>query len=348
MGDDRPVTYVDEVTGMVIYRASGTGNCIKGLVASRLGVTPEAHPDWLLEKFDQGNRAEPIILKRFTDETGWKLLDPHDATSYKDLGGMVCREAHDNQFTLEIPVGSKVLIRCHLDGIGYCYADQVGEDGGSRVGETRVVEVKAFAQSTWDKYVRQGIMAFPYYSTQLAIQMYGTGLGAVFIVALKDEDGELTDQWKIDYFDEPPVNMGAIKAKVAKVEGYVARGEMPGCDWNQYPCQYYFLHDEPEVSEPTELGSGVESDMFDTACQEYVKGQALEKEGKALKKKFGDIIKKWFDDAGKKGEKVETGRYRVTDVVMHKDEYVMPAYEMRYPKITPIEKPGDDDKDGGK
>lgn len=330
MGDDRPTTYVDEATGLVIYRASGTGNCIKGLVASRLGLTPEDHPDWLLDKFAEGVKAEPIILDRFAKETGWKLLDPHDPGSYANLGPMVSRNPHDDQFLLEIPVGSKVIIRCHLDGIGYCYMDR----SNGRMGQTRVVEVKAFGKTYWDKYLKQGIMAFPYYSAQLSIQMYGTGLPGIFVVAQKDADGELTGEWNIDYYDEPPVSMGSIKAKIAKVESHVARGALPDCDFNQYPCQFYYLHDDGGEPAPvTEIGEGVMSDMFDTACEGYLRGQALEKEGKALKKANGDIIKQWFDDEKKKGEKVESGRYEVQDYVEQRKDVTIPGYELRYPKI---------------
>src|SRR5262245_29947759 len=95
MSDSRPPVYRED--GKTVYRASSVGMCIRSLWAYRQGMTPAETPDWLLEKYEQGNVAEPQIL---------------DWVEKKYAGAVYHRQ--DN---IEIGVGDKIVIRGHPDGI---------------------------------------------------------------------------------------------------------------------------------------------------------------------------------------------------------------------------------------
>lgn len=271
MGDDRPNVYMED-DGTVIYRASAMGNCIRSLVASRMGIEPMPHPDWLLEKFDQGNLNEPIILKMLENK-GWFI--------YPD--------GENGQMEVEIPVGTGVKIRGHLDGVGFLNVETAttpGDWGPIKV--DHVVEAKAFGMDSYDRYMKQGIHAFPYYVDQATIYMTAMGMPMVFVVGVKDADG-VVDRIGITRFIETPGNIGRIKAKVAKVEALAKKGELPPCDYQQYPCQYYLLHEDTEADRVAEVGEDLEVDLLLT---NYVRGQELERQAKELKGPAGEQLKK--------------------------------------------------------
>lgn len=315
MSDDRPNVYVEN--DVAIYRASSVGNCVKGLVAARLGMEPGPHPDWLLEKFAQGNVNEPIILMM--------LEENHHVSMWTDLeleaAGYVL---DDGQVLVELPVGSGVRIRGHLDGIG---------DDGDVV---YVVEAKAFGESFWDKYDKEGITGFPYYSAQLAIYMAATGLPGLFVIGRKDTDG-VVNEIRVTHFDEPPVNVGLVKAKVAKVERAAASGELPGCDVKQYPCQWFHLGGE--CREGGDRGAGLEESEdleLDLLASQYRQGKKLEKQGQDLYKPAGEGLMKLFEERGwvEKGQGVKTKTYEAVMVVEERKGYEVKAGVRRYVKIV--------------
>ncbi len=278
MGDDRPNTYVED-DGTVIYRASSLGNCIKSLVASRLGMEPMPHPDWLLEKFEEGNTNEPVILKMLED-AGWGYSD-------------------GAQLEVEIPVGKGIKIRGHLDQIGF--------DGLADSPSDHVVEVKAFGKSFYEKFMKQGIMGFPYYVMQLAIYMAATGMPAAFVVGVKNDEG-VVDRIGINFYELKDLGgIGAVKAKIARVEQWVKKGELPPCDYDQYPCQFYYLHEEEE--KPEVVGEDLELDMLVTG---YIVDRDLEKKHGLLKKEFGESILKLMRTRGVTA--IDRGRYEVKTV----------------------------------
>lgn len=292
MGDDRPNVYVED--GVVIYRASSLGNCIRSLVASRLEMEPLPHPDFLLKAFDEGNRNEPVILAELANR-GYVLEHTGDG----------------EQLETEIPIGDKIRIRCHPDGIGYANLD-----AGSR----RVVEVKALARSTWDKFHSKGLDEFPYYKMQVSIEMHSTGLPCLFVVGLKNPDRDnLCDQFVVTLIDKPPIPLNVIKAKVIKVESLAKKGELPSCDFNQYPCQFVHLHEDEEAG-TGEIGVDLEIDLLLT---NYVRGQELEKEAKALKAPASEQIKKILESRGV--EKIERLKHVISTVSRANTSYDVPG-----------------------
>lgn len=248
MGDDRPSVYYDEaeLVGKFVYRASALGNCIRGLVASRMGMEPESHPDWLLKRFQEGHDREPEIL-RHVQENEWhgyrmKMLDPNDQGSYAGLAHVIGQ--HDGQFQGEIPVGQQAIIRVHLDGIAQVYSAPV--EGEVKVGQKVVVEAKAFGPDYWKKWVKHGIEGFPGYVMQLTIEMEAAGLPGLFVVARKDRDGDEGVAGEIVEYDSvmfyhSPGSLAEAKMRVMKVEALAGKGGLAECDMKQYPCQWYWI-----------------------------------------------------------------------------------------------------------
>lgn len=339
-GDNRPSVYEED--GIWVYRASAIGNCLKNLVAHRLEMGASEHPDWLLKAFDEGKKNEPIILQMLKDEGEFKFLDEYELTM-RGIAGNTIRMVN-GQFEAVIPIGKSAMIRGHTDGIVQRFVKTAEWDSGDR----RVVEAKAFAKSFYDKYKKLGLAGFPYYVAQVSSYMHATGLPCLFVVGLKDEHGVVQSIEK-EYIDTPPMSIGQLKAIVAKVESCAAKGELPGCTYEQYPCQFFWLHEKPEAKEGMSVDD-VEEVLLESLGQQYLEGQATEKEGKKKKKIAGDAIKEWFDEKREDGEgkvlginTVETSKYTIEDFRVPMPESTRPAYELRYPKIT--EKKEDKTKD---
>ena len=320
MGDDRPSVYQEGEK--LVIRGSATGHCIKALVAHGLGLSPSDHPDWLLEKFAEGDEGEQPILDLVAEKYNMVISD--------------------QQKEYEIPVGSKAVIRCHIDGIG--------TQTVSGVGYEVVVEAKAITESTLKVLENKGIEEMAYMAVQLSIEMAATKLPGLLACGIKDDEGKVVSLQTFS-FDTPPVSLGKIKAKVLKLVGLIDEGVLPSCDYAQYPCQFYFLHEGEAVHKKKDVERVGEDDEaeWDQAASQYSSANRAEKQIKERKEEARDRLAKLFDQRGEKGGKVETAGYVINDVVVERkggvdekklkeggidpDEYRKPGYEMRYPKI---------------
>lgn len=352
------------VTGLVVYRASSLGHgCIRSLVASRMGVDEEAPPDWLLERYDEGTVSEGVILNRAFDRGGdvdmpvgdWKMLSAADASSYlRRLGSEDqfphCRvEMRDTtgQFTYEIPCGKGIVIRGHLDGVAELFAQKIAK-GPVSLGRRANVEVKALGESMLADWKRKGIEAFPGYAWQVSLGMYALGgkdaLPTLMLVGEKLVDGKGEDrEFKgiggIDtvLIEEMPVGIGKIKARVAKIEA-MARGELPACDKNAYPCPHYFLHDgetrdSGEYNLPVVKAGDVEEELVD-AITAYQAGGLAEKKGKAAKDAAKKVLDKLVEQLGVQGGgrvEMSTGVLEWKVEVVAGGTFERKEYTKRYP-----------------
>lgn len=331
MADNRPPVYTEN--GKTVYRASSVGMCIRSLWAYRQGMTPAETPEWLLEKYEEGNVAEPIILDWIE----------------KKYGGTV----YHRQDNIEIAVGANIIIRGHPDGV-------FKQPGAS---SEQVVEVKALSRSMYKKWMK-AYMAdsikteFPYYATQISLYMAHYDLPLLFVVGIKDESGELEKDHngsivcEVFTFDRPPYKLREIKVKLIQLQK-MGR-EMPMCDVSIFPCPFYFLHDEADIvmSDDAFLGQ---------MARAYFQALGLEKKAKEDKARAAEYIAKTMDDLGLEGEKVEAhdeqgNKWRITDVIVKPkeipdpekikadgkwDEYKKLTRGSRYPKVTMEEKDGD-------
>ena len=228
MADNRGNVYVDP-SGVVVYRASGLGGCIRGLVAARLGYIPQAWPDTTLRAFAEGNLHEDDILRRLDEQHGWQITG--------------------QQRRVEKEVAANVIIRGHID----CIATQ-----GST---SRVADAKAMSADTWKSWVRYNFEKFPKYGYQLGFYMIALDLPGM--MACKNRN---TGELDIALFDVLPVTWEEITERVLTIEHWAARNELPPCDTTfKWGCIWSYLHeDEDQADHVIE-----QDDTLDALAQTY-------------------------------------------------------------------------------
>ncbi len=276
MGDDRPNVYEEE--GVWVYRASAAGRCERELWAYRTGMTPTAHPDWLLKAFQEGHDNEDAILKV--------------------VGGVTMA-----QRVIEIPVGKGVMFRGAIDG----YQES----------SKKLVDAKAFAESTYyTKWLKTGIRGFPGYTAQM--RLYGAGLelqglelnGLIMAIGIKDDDGVVQKVKQFQYsFDDLPVTLRDLKRKVMRIEAAAVSGEMPPCvEPLQYPCSFFFIHDEKEIMVS-------DNEFLELMANKWRAAKVREDAAKKDRDEAGAMILSTLDEMEReKGEAVQVGDWVVSDV----------------------------------
>lgn len=259
IGDNRPPIYDDGEIRVV--RASSVGGCLRSLAAWGQGVdgNQENVPVAMRRAWAEGHRNEPIILNLLrTRELGvkdrmgqetfeeWRPLDAYDVemqgyATFEDTGQA------KGQGRVVVPFHSltpKVEIRAALDGVSRVFKSKVGK--GLDKGTVAVVEAKAFSEATFQKWWKHGLEPFPYYQWQVSVQAHGTGLPVLFVVGVKDDEGVVQDI-VTDFYPEPPMSLGALKARVMKLGKLIDKGDLDfQCDYRMFPCPHYFLHDDEE------------------------------------------------------------------------------------------------------
>jgi hypothetical protein len=261
IGDNRPPIYDDD--GIRVFRASGLGNCDRSLVAWGMGIEGDQQaPPTIRRAWAEGHRNEPIILNLLrTRELGtkdregrtitesWKILDSYDIDIALQ-GKVYWSEEKDGvqQPRLRLPfhgLSTPSEIRMALDGVVEVHS--TGEGSEWDLGEVAVAEAKAFSEGTYAKYRRHGLAAFPYYETQVAIQMHATGEPVLFVIGIKDDQGVVQDI-VTDVYVDLPMSLGKLKARVAKINRLIDAGsvDFPCPMPLMYPCPHLFLHDEDE------------------------------------------------------------------------------------------------------
>ena len=228
----KPDVYVEN--GVAVYRASALASCQNRLLMARLGYEGAAPPEKMQARFNAGHDHEPLILAKL-----------------ESFGTVV----YDRQGSIELPVGKSAMVRGHIDGL--CAGDvYVTSINGRKLDEGTIIQVdglvivdaKAFAVSTWEKWQGNYWRDFDYYSFQ---QMaYAIGYGAVgILMACKNKN---TDEHSFDYWtvDAMPVTKADILKKVMAIEKMAAQGEtalfeLP-CNPVSYPCPYWMFHDDAD------------------------------------------------------------------------------------------------------
>lgn len=357
--DNRSAVYQDEETGLWVFRGSGLGSCFSHLVRCGLGYTPAAPPANLLDRFQEGNVAEPVILKWLNDHGGVRV---EDDWYLEDRYTVV-----DGQVELEIPVGKTAVIRLHPDGIGTIYkTTEEDRAQGMETGSNVVLEAKAFGPDYYKKWKREGIEGFPFYRWQVSAEIAASGFPCVFIIGQKDEKGVVySDACERFYIPEPPVPLPQLKLRVMRVLKAIEDGDIPECDWAMYPCGFWQEHDTEQgvwakVKGIDAATVDVEIDLLASLAEQYELGKKMEKDGEAKKKAASKGIAVAFDSANQKGETLTAKGYQVTDHIeprkgkvdwealiegeveglkvteAMKDKYREDGYDVRYPKIKQV------------
>lgn len=352
-----------------VFRASGLGGCDSALVRAGRGEVGRSAPGWMLERYQEGHDFEALILTRYGLGLAGHRRGPVHARNWRMM---------DGQYEIEFPVGDHTVIRGHLDGI-YTVVNARGDD------HRLIGEAKFLGPDMYAKYLRDGITAFPYYEMQLSIYMHALRLPAAFIVGQKvihevDGQREVTlGEVTYDLIHEPPIALGQIKARVARLVSLIESGREVECNTRAFPCPYYAVegtlcngsdankHDKnsnPEIS----TVEGEDAAELLAAVEMYQRGAEQAKAGEKLKKEWGPRVTALVERLSRKGGQVRVGRVPqantcsadgvtpseddggflvVTDHVEQREARVVEyrAGEVRYPRIK-VEKSKQNKGDG--
>lgn len=283
MSDNRAACYFEG--DVMVLRASSLGNCIGNLVRNGLGMSPQHAPSSLQERWAQGVKAEPLIVEE-VERQGWVV-------SYAGEG---------EQLELELKVGPKIVIRCHPDGL----ATWLDEDGFPQ--HTRVLECKALRPS-FDR-------GFLPYKWQMSVEMAASGFKGLWAYGEKDEKGELVIESgppprvhtlrhpKVELVpqDTPHFFLADIKRRALKIYKAVINGDIPECEYRQFPCGFY-------QDDGTLCGIKKEAEELpipQRIVDEYLAAKRVKADAEADFKEISDRLKGMVKD--KTGDRYKAGK----------------------------------------
>ena len=276
--DDRPNAYYEGATAVI--RASAAGGSSHVIAASLAGITPLEHTARTRQYMAEGVLHEPAILARVAED-GWLM---------ESVGA--------EQAELDIPVTSRILVRCHPDGFATAREDMVVGDVVR--GERFVVEAKAMSRGVFETYERKGFDEFYRYAVQLSLQMEGTGLPGLFAIKNRD-NGEV--RWQV--FRNPPVAMAQIRKRLLLIERGARLGDLnplkEKCE--SFPCVMYFLHDH-------EVGETVEDETIDSLAEMVARARERKQQAEEMEKEARGKLREYLGEAGKRRTKTWSVAYR--------------------------------------
>jgi len=299
--EQKPARWVDN-DGIVHYRASSLGMCDRVFVAIAEGMTPHAFPEWFQEVLDEGTRMEDEIVARFNAE--------HDT------------EVFDSQRKVTLEIMDGVVIDGHIDGL-------VPPEVDSEFQIPSLMDAKKFRDSTWSKWLRNGVECNANYPMQMSIYMHALsdeydGDVGLFMVGghywadeLKGEEG-ISEIHTHAYID-PMVNRLAIRKRVGYLEKLINDGASVtdvACPATpMYPCPFFYLHDTDAVEPPARPADADVGLLLTGIVEMQEKKKALDKEVRELDKSIKALkggLEGWAEAAGK--EDGETSRLEVEGV----------------------------------
>ena len=208
---------------IVIYRASAIGGCPRALLAARLQFDAKPTPENFQRIFDRGHEIENIVKSMLRNQFDVDLI----------------RDQEEVTLTLGTFNTRRIVVVGHIDGY---------------TTETGVNEIKGFGKDYLDKWTSTGISAFPRYEYQVSAYCYAMEETRwrfiVYDKTLTTSESD-PDRLKSSSFSLPPLPLSEIKARVLSIEQASITGEIMPCT-GEYPCPYYYLHDEPERQELTD------------------------------------------------------------------------------------------------
>jgi len=289
-GGDNPVRY--EHDGKVYYRASGLMMCDRMFVALANGFGSMGTPDWMQEVFDEGKRMEGPIIDMYEEQNHVFVERVNPETG--------------EQWEILLEVLDDVFIVGHTDGV--------------EIVDGVLVEAKKFRESTWGKFLRQGVEALPSYPWQVSAYMHGMGLETChFVGGRYDKNKNTITEVFHHVLQAPPIPLKAIIKRVAHLERLINESvgveDVKCSEPKQYPCPFYYLHDEDDKFQPptkVQLSDDMKAGLaeIDTISEELTKLNKLVKELTDRRSVLKDGIHAWMllngvDD----DEVVEDGGY---------------------------------------
>lgn len=331
-GDDRPTRYTEERDGetIVVYRASGLGACTRALVAMSQKYIAAPVGEFMQEVFDEGHEAEPLIRAAYEEQTeNWVMNDQLEIEL--DLG-----EMH----------GRQVIVRGHIDGES-CPPDDKGNP--------MLFEAKKFRESTWSKFLSQGVECNVNYPWQVSVYMHALDLDECdFVggrVSFDDWNNMTLEEIHVKHLAQPPFSLGAIRKRIASIEKLIHQGfdaKEVECQRSMYPCPYFKLHDWDEENDAYQLPvDGDEGEVatlllgnYALAASEVSRIGKLLKAAEDEKKRHADalrvLIEELRDPAAEAAKKLVNAEYELTHVRKEIAEHTRKASKQDYFTIKPI------------
>ncbi len=330
MSDDRPARYVEEYEGgeRVVYRASSLGICDRVFVALSQGMEPMAWPDWFQEILDEGTAQEEVIRTMYAEQGGW--------------------DVDSSQALLEMEIIPGVWIRGHIDGA------VIAKDLVS------VWEGKKVRTSGWARFLRQGVEWQKNYPWQVSFYMHAMQkkypnreVDCILTGGHFDPDkGEVTEIHS-HTLTNPPVPLKALKLRIMKLESMIEDDESVmevACPSKpDYPCPFYFLHDD-DAPEPAERPG---DDVIEPLLQEWAELKSREEEAKKIYnpnakdtketlKRLKEGITAWLEASGADGEEtavtIGDKQYIVKSIEVHRKGYEVKATDYTQVSVKMPEK----------
>lgn len=286
---------VSEVSpGVWAYRASALGSCPAALAAERAGITPALSVYNPLKKaFARGNAAQGLVEEELVGK-GWTITD------------------QEKEIRLSIVPG--IYISGHIDAVGTNPYDF-----------PMVLEIKSFGESNlakWSKYPGGGLEAFPRYAWQLSCYMHAMQMPGMMIIKPAN-GGELRSA----LVETPPFSLGAIKARILKIERAVKEKRTLGCEKPlMYPCPYVFLHEDDD----SDIPEVVEDPVLDRLATLYDSARSREK---ASKEEKAEILEKITEHLHGR-VKVDTLEWSVGSTNGNRTTYNAGQLEAEYPEVA--------------
>lgn len=228
--------WVYEDDGLVVYRASSLGSCVRSLTAARLGEDASPPAPSLRAAMEASGSLEDEVLRR----AGVEMADGGFIWQQRKVdlvvpGDKVETAASTPSGNAAGPSGA-IIVRGHIDAL-HQQSDTI-------------VEVKVFGDDNWNKWTsgantqdsldNLGTLGWKY-RVQAAVYGHATGRRVRFIVAHKVGRliGTPTNEreWSIDEVDiGPPLDpsslytLDAIRDRIAFIEDHASQDLLPDCD----------------------------------------------------------------------------------------------------------------------
>ena len=276
MGDDRPTVYQEQER--VYYRASGSGDCVRALVASAMSY--------------QERRSEDRVKLLSTSAEEGNLHESWVQDKFREQGFTV----HGDQDTVEVQVIPGVFVRGHVDGLvdtpmgmeKVTYISGAPTEWNSK---RALLEVKSMSNAQFKKWESGRFKNFEKYAYQISWYMEAFPECDVLYVVKRREDGRI--MVNVIPAGQPPIPLKDRKKKILVAEKYRRKQEFPECDSKeQWFCPFWYLHDEEE--DEGDYGralSAAQEEELALMLVQYLKLKEVEDRGKEAEKTRKELNK---------------------------------------------------------
>lgn len=290
MADNRPTVYQEGDNW--IYRASGSGSCLRYLVAIALGYDEQRGKKW------------DDLLERSANEGNF-----HEETIIRTLEGAGMVRVERAQEEVNIQVIPKVFLRGHIEGLLVHQEEHAQFNAKWR----ELLEIKSMSTKQFKKWTGRGFDNFPRYAFQLSTYMKAFPNYDVRYIVKRREDGFVDE--RVIEAGNPPIPFSQVRRKIVLAEKYRRKGELPPCDIDsQWGCPVWYLHDEADEEDVVPL-SEEEEELMGELVEEFLTHKRVEDLGKTAEKKRKETSPQILNLLGKLDQTEVTfngKKYRIT------------------------------------